>query len=62
MYFVMLELACLIDLAKRRIAFLGRSFNAATLSSAPDSRLAPEMIVIREQPHLEVHGGCSQSH
>ena len=46
-----------IDLTKRRIAFLSRYFHAASLSSEPDPKLAPDLIVVREKTRFEVHGG-----
>ena len=44
-------------LTKRRVAFLSRHFHAASLSSEPDPKLAPDLIVVREKTHFEVHGG-----
>jgi len=45
------------DLAKRRNAFLDRYFHGASLSSEPDPKLAPDLIVVREKTRFEVHGG-----
>jgi uncharacterized hydrophobic protein (TIGR00271 family) len=50
------------DLVKRRIDFLGRYFHAANMSSEPDSKLASEVMVVRETTHLEVHSGQHQKH
>ena len=38
-----------VDLTKRRIALLSRYFGAAGLSSAPDSKMPPDFIVVREK-------------
>ncbi len=45
------------DLVKRRITALGRYFRAATLSSEPDPKLPPDLIMVHEKTDFEVHGG-----
>lgn len=50
-----------IDLTKRRIALLGRYFDAAGLFSAPDPKMSPDLIVVREKTRFEVHGGQTLS-
>ena len=45
-----------VDLTKRRIALLGLYFDAAKLSSEPDPKMPPDLIVVHEKQHFEVHG------
>ena len=50
-----------VDLTKRRIALLGRYFDVAALSSEPDAKMPPDVIVVREKTHFEVDGGQIQN-
>jgi uncharacterized membrane protein len=45
------------DLVKRRFTVLGRYFRTTSLSSEPDPKLPPDLIVVHEKTHFDVHGG-----
>jgi hypothetical protein len=45
------------ELATRRIALVGRYFHAADLSSEPEPKLSPDLIMVRDKTRFEVRGG-----
>ena len=45
------------ELTTRRIALVGHYFHAADLSSEPESKLSPDLIMVRDKARFEVRGG-----
>ena len=45
------------ELTTRRIAFVGRYFHGTDLSSEPESKLSPDLIMVRDKARFEVRGG-----
>jgi uncharacterized hydrophobic protein (TIGR00271 family) len=45
------------ELTTRRIALVGRYFHGTDLSSEPESKLSPDLIMVRDKARFEVRGG-----
>jgi hypothetical protein len=45
------------ELTTRRIALVGHYFHAADLSSEPESKLSPDLIMVRDKARFGVRGG-----
>ena len=50
-----------VDLTKRRLALLGRYFDAPDWTSQPDPNVPPDLIVAHGETRFEVHGGQTLS-